>query len=168
LLFLVSWHPKLSHEKIFGTSKLFKKMWSQIPLFQQISTLEPNFPMKFLNFTFVFQSCNLQLIAFPKRYFASKSATKRWKTCEAWKNHGFLTDFLFEFWEKSSVFQYSFDDISAICWPILMQSSVLETSLAVDYMPEIRMWNFKSFMGKLGFKVEIWWKKWDLWLHFLE
>jgi hypothetical protein len=55
------------------------------------------------------------------------------------KIHGFLTDFLFDFWEKSSVFQYSFDDISAICRPILMQNSVLETSLVVDYMPEIRM-----------------------------
>jgi hypothetical protein len=39
----------------------------------------------------------------------------------------------FDFWENSSVFQYSFGDISAICWPILMQNSVLETSLVVDY-----------------------------------
>jgi hypothetical protein len=31
------------------------------------------------------------------------------------KNHGFLTDFLLDFWEKSNVFQHSFDDISAIC-----------------------------------------------------
>jgi hypothetical protein len=53
------------------------------------------------------------------------------------KNHGFLTDFLFDFWEKSSVFQYSLDDISAICWPILMQSSVLERLLVADYMTEI-------------------------------
>jgi hypothetical protein len=43
-----------------------------------------------------------------------------------------------------------------------MQSSVLETSLVVDYMPEIRMRNFKNLMGKLGLEVEIWWKKWDL------
>jgi hypothetical protein len=55
------------------------------------------------------------------------------------KNHGFLTDLLFDFLEKSSVFQYSFDDISAICWPILMQSSVLERLLTADCMPEIRM-----------------------------
>jgi hypothetical protein len=27
----------------------------------------------------------------------------------------FVTDFLFDFWEKSNVFQPSFDDISAIC-----------------------------------------------------
>jgi hypothetical protein len=53
------------------------------------------------------------------------------------KNHGFLTDFLFDFWDKSSVFQYSFGDISAICWSILMKNSVLETSLVVDYMIEI-------------------------------
>jgi hypothetical protein len=32
------------------------------------------------------------------------------------KNHGFLTDFLFDFIEIYCVFQHSFDDISAICW----------------------------------------------------
>ncbi len=53
------------------------------------------------------------------------------------ENHGFLTDFLFEFCEKSNVFQHSSDDISAIFWPILMQNSVLETLLIVDYMTEI-------------------------------
>ncbi len=37
-------------KKIFGTSELFKKTLSQIPLFHQISTLEPNFSMKFLKF----------------------------------------------------------------------------------------------------------------------
>jgi hypothetical protein len=52
-------------------------------------------------------------------------------------NHGFLTDFLFDFWEKCSVFQYSFGDISAICWSILIKNSVLETSLVGDYMTEI-------------------------------
>jgi hypothetical protein len=52
-------------------------------------------------------------------------------------NHGFLTVFLFDFWEKSSVFQYSFDDISAICWPILTKNIVLERLLVVDYMTEI-------------------------------
>ncbi len=53
------------------------------------------------------------------------------------KNHGFLTDFLFDFYEKYNVFQHSFDDISTICWPILMQNSVLERLLVVDYMAEI-------------------------------
>jgi hypothetical protein len=37
------------------------------------------------------------------------------------------------------VFQSTFDDISTICWPILMQNSVLERSLAVDYVTEIWM-----------------------------
>ncbi len=52
-------------KKIFGTSKLLKKMWSQIPLFQQISTSEPKFGMKFSKSKF--QSCNLQLMTFLKR-----------------------------------------------------------------------------------------------------
>jgi hypothetical protein len=39
-----------------------------------------------------------------------------------------------------------------------MQKSVLETSLVVDYMAQIRMWNFKIFTRKLGSEVEIWWK----------
>jgi hypothetical protein len=62
---------------------------------------------------------------------------KNEKRAKLEKNHGFLTEFLLDFWEKSSVFQYSFDNISSICWPILMQSSALETSLVVDYMTEI-------------------------------
>jgi hypothetical protein len=61
------------------------------------------------------------------------------KTCETGKNHGFLTDFLFEFFEFPPVFQLSFHNISAIYLPILMQNSVLETSLVVEYMTEIRM-----------------------------
>jgi hypothetical protein len=71
------------------------------------------------------------------------------------KNHGFPTNFLFAFCEKYNVFQPSFDDISAICWPILMQSNVLERLLVVEYMTNIRMSNFKIFMEKLGSKVEI-------------
>ncbi len=41
--------------------------------------------------------------------------------------------------------------ISAICWPIWIKNSVLERLLVVDYMTEIRMWNFKNFMGKPKF-----------------
>jgi hypothetical protein len=63
------------------------------------------------------------------------------------------TDKVTEF--DSSVFQHSFDDISVICWAIWMQNSVLERLLVLDYMTEIRMWNFKNFMGKLGSEVEI-------------
>jgi hypothetical protein len=67
------------------------------------------------------------------RYHQNKNE----KRAKLEKNHGFLTVFLFDFWKKSSVFQYSFDDISAICWPILMLNSFLETSLVADYMTEI-------------------------------
>jgi hypothetical protein len=42
------------------------------------------------------------------------------------------------FWQPSAtVFHPSFDGISAICSPILMQNNVLEWSLVVDYMAEI-------------------------------
>jgi hypothetical protein len=84
-------------------------------------------------------------MTFPKRYFASKSANKLLR-----------------------YHQNKVDDISAICWPILMQNSVLETSLFVDYMTEIWIRNFKNFMENLGSEVEICWKNWDLWPHFLE
>jgi hypothetical protein len=84
-------------------------------------------------------------MTFPKCYCSSKSGNK-WlryhqnkdeKRAKLEKNHGFLTDFLLDFWEKSNVFQHSFDDISAICWPILMHNCVLKTSLVVEYMIEI-------------------------------
>ncbi len=57
-------------KKIFGISKLFKKMWSQIPLFSANLDFEAHLYHE--NFKSKFQSCNLQLITFPKRYFASK------------------------------------------------------------------------------------------------
>jgi hypothetical protein len=41
------------------------------------------------------------------------------------------------FFQVSHVFQPSFDDMSAICWPILMQSTVLERLFVIDYMTEI-------------------------------
>jgi hypothetical protein len=89
---------------------------------------------------------------------AEISFKKRRKTCENSKNHGFLTDFLFDFIELYCVFQYSFDDISAICWRISMQNSILETLLVVDCMTEIWMWKFKNFMVKFGSEVVICWK----------
>jgi hypothetical protein len=42
-----------------------------------------------------------------------------------------------DLFEVSHVFKHSFGEISAICWMILMQNSVLERSLVVDYMAEI-------------------------------
>jgi hypothetical protein len=70
----------------------------------------------------------------------------------------FLTTLLYEMFPLWDVFQPSFDDISAVCWPIWMQNSVLETSLVVNYMTEIQMWNIENFMPKFGSEVEIWWK----------
>ncbi len=113
----------------------------------------------------MFQTWNLQLMTFPKRYFALKSINK-WlkyhqknveKHANLEKNHGFLTNFLFDFIELYCVFQHSFHDISTICWWISMQNSVLERSLVVEYMTKIRMWNFKNFMVKLGSEIEICW-----------
>ncbi len=144
-----------------------RKCVSGLTFFSKFRLRSPTFPWNFWNFTSEFQACNLQLITFPKWYFASKS-TNKWlrynqknveKRVEIQKSYGFLTDFLFDFWEKTNVFQHSFDDISAICWSILMQNSALERLLVVDYMPGIRMWNFKNFMGKLGSEVQICWKK---------
>jgi hypothetical protein len=42
-----------------------------------------------------------------------------------------------DLFEVSHVFQLFLNDISAICWSILMQNSVLERLLVVDYMIEI-------------------------------
>jgi hypothetical protein len=44
------------------------------------------------------------------------------------KNQNFVTVFSIQFEREIDVFQPSFDDISAICWWIFMQNSVLETS----------------------------------------
>jgi hypothetical protein len=112
------------------------------------TTFSSKFRLWSKNFTFVFQSCNLQIITnLSKTLFciqvdqqiAEISSKEDEKRAKFEKSRGFLTDFLLDFWEKSGVFQYFFDDISAICWPIIMQNSVLDTSLVVDYMPEIRM-----------------------------
>jgi hypothetical protein len=152
-------------KKIFGTSKLFKKIWSQIPLFQQISTLEPNFPMKFLKFHILilvmyFITNNLSKTVYCIKIgqqMAEISWKGGWKTLyfsqkankKPLENH--------DFFQVSHIFQHSLGDISDICWPILMQSTVLERLLVVDYMFEIWIWDFKNFIGKLGSKAEICW-----------
>ncbi len=66
---------------------------------------------------------------------------------------------LIRFWRTTHVFQFSFDEILAICWPILMQDTVLESSLVVEYTAEIWIQNFKNFMAKFGFEIEICWKR---------
>jgi hypothetical protein len=79
------------------------------------------------------------------RYFASKSANK-WLRYHQRKVEKRLILAKIKFkkplenydlFELSHVFQPSFNDISAICWPIWMQNSVLERLLVVDYMTEI-------------------------------
>ncbi len=148
-------------------------MWSQIPLFQQISTLEPNFPMKFSKFDILILIMYSTTINLSKTVYCIKigqqMAEISWK--EDWKTLYFSQKTnkksVRKPWFFSSfVFQHSFGDISVISWPILMQSTVLERLLVVDYMFEIWMWNFKNFIGKLSSKAEICWKLWDLWLHF--
>jgi hypothetical protein len=42
-----------------------------------------------------------------------------------------------QFERETNDFQPSFGDNSAICWSILMQDTVLERLLVVDYMTEI-------------------------------
>ncbi len=107
----------------------------------------PTLQRNFQKFKSKFQSCNLQLITFPKLYFSSKSANKclryhQKNTEKHWispknrikkplENH--------DLFQVSHVFQPFLNDISAICWPILMQESVLGGLLVVDYMTEIRM-----------------------------
>jgi hypothetical protein len=86
------------------------------------------------------------------------SSKEGWKTCVSRKNRFKKTDRNHDLFEFPHVFQQSFDDISAICWPILMQNTILERLLVVDYMPEIQMSNFKNFMEKLASEVEICWK----------
>jgi hypothetical protein len=43
----------------------------------------------------------------------------------------------YDFIQFLHVFQPSFGDYLAICWSILMQDTVLESLLVVDYMTEI-------------------------------
>ncbi len=62
-------------------------------------------------------------------------------TSEPWT---WIMKFFYSILARDRLFQPSFGDISAICWWILMQNSVLETSLVVDYMIEIRIRNFES------------------------
>jgi hypothetical protein len=66
-----------------------------------------------------------------------------------------LCENVIRFWGETDVFQPSFDDISAICWSILMQNCVLERLLVKDYMTEIWIGNLENFMVKLGSKNEI-------------
>jgi hypothetical protein len=96
--------------------------------------------MKFLEL-----SIQISAMTFPKRYFASKSTNKwlRYHQKNVEKRLFFVQiEFKksvknFDFIRFSPVFQPSFGDISAICWSILMQNSVLERLLVVDYMTEI-------------------------------
>jgi hypothetical protein len=123
-------------------------MWSQVPLFQQISTSEPNFSMKFSKFHILISVMLSTTNDLSKTLFcieihqqmAEISSKECWKTQynSIKSNKKFVRKpWFFEF---SHVFQHSFDDISAIRWPILMQSTVLERLLVVDYMFEIWMW----------------------------
>ncbi len=113
LLFLVSWHPKLSkkvylsQENIWDFIVIQENVATDLTFFSKFRLWRPIFSRKFWNFKSKFQSCNLQLITFPKRYFASKSNNK-WlryrlrkvkKTCKnskKWFSSGFFIRFLKE------------------------------------------------------------------------
>jgi hypothetical protein len=156
-------------KKMFDNKKLFTEMWSQISIFSANSTLA----WSFWNFTtrisvmwFTTNSLSKMLFCIQiDKQMAEISFKKGWKTWETWIKSWFSNALFIRFLGE---IQHSFDNISAICWPIWMQYSVFETLLVVDNMTEIWIWNFKYFMRKLGSEVEIWWKKWDLWPHFLE
>ncbi len=88
-------------KKILNTSKLFKEMWSKVPLFQQISTLETNFSMEISNFqiqiSIIWSTNNLSktLICIKiVQQMAEISFKKGWKTCEtsnkSWFSNGFF------------------------------------------------------------------------------
>jgi hypothetical protein len=68
--------------------------------------------------------------------------------------------FFIQFERETNDFHPYFDDISAICWSILMQDTVLERLLVVDYMTEIWIRNLQNFLLKLVPELEICWKKW--------
>jgi hypothetical protein len=84
-------------------------------------------------------------MTFPKRHFESKS-TYKWLRYHQKKleKRVFLAKIDLkkplenhDLFEVSHVFQPFLNDISAICWTILMQISVLERLLVVDHMIEI-------------------------------
>ncbi len=90
-----------------------------------------------------FQSCNLQLIMFPKRYFASKSANK-WlrfhqkkveKHAKIQKNHGFLTDFFF----VKNIFKISFWKRDYRFTPKTTQWVLLH-----DWNLDVKFWKFHA------------------------
>jgi hypothetical protein len=83
-------------------------MWTQISLFSASSDFEAKLYHENFKITFF-------LITSPNRDFAQKS-TNKWlkyhqkkveKHAKIQKNHGFLTDFLFDFIELYCVFQHS-------------------------------------------------------------
>ncbi len=68
----------------------------------------------------------------------------------------------YQFQSISHVFWNKIDDISSSSGSILMQDSVLETLLVVDYTIKISAQNLMNFIVKFGTKVEICWKMKDL------
>jgi hypothetical protein len=182
LLFSVSLLPRLSknvylsQEKYLTLKSYSRKCGQRSHFFQQISTSKPNFIMKFSKFSIKISIMKSITNNLSKTVFCIKivqqmaeiSSKEGWKTSVSRQNRIKNPLENHDFFQVSHVFQPSFDNISAIWWPILMQNTILERLLVIDYMIEIWIWNFKNFMQKLGSKVKICWKKRDLWPHFLE
>jgi hypothetical protein len=158
----------LSQQKTLNFRVTQENVVTDPTFFSKFRLWGPTLTQNFANFKSKFQSCNLQLITFLKRYLASKS-TNKWLRYRQNKDESRL--FLVQnhdFIQFLHVFQPSFGDNSAICWSIFMHDTVLERLLVVDYMTEILILNLQTFVLKLVPEVEICWKKWDLWPHFLE
>jgi hypothetical protein len=135
----------LSQQKTLNFRVIQENVLTDTTFVSKFRLQRPTLTENFANFKSKFQSCNLQLITFLKRYRASKS-TNKWLRYRQNKDESrlFLVQIELkkplqnhEFIQFLHVFQPSFDDNSAICWPILMHDIVLERLLVVDYMTEI-------------------------------
>ncbi len=73
----------------------------------------------------------------------------------------------YEILSISHVFRHSINDIFWSSGWILMQGSVLETLLVVDYIIKISSKSLSSFIVKFGSTAEICWKLEELKWHFL-
>ncbi len=132
----------MSQQKFLNFRVIQENVVTDPTFFSKFRLRGPTLTQNFANFKSKFQSCNLQLITFLKRYLASKS-TNKWLRYRQKKDESrlFLVQFELkkplqnhDFIQFLHVFQPSFGDNSAICWPILMQDTVLERLLVVDYM----------------------------------
>ncbi len=87
-------------------------------------------------------------------YFQSNNLDRRYLQLNAQK-HVKSNEKQYRFQSISHVFWYSIEDNSGFRGWILIQDSVLETLLVVDYMIKILPQNFWNFLTKFGCKDKI-------------